>query len=234
MRVPPPRCRDAVEPSTAPDTELIAVVVVEPPDPLPCRIDGGDMCAGRPRGDLRCRACGAIPAVDLERPACVADEHATFGTPQGPIGQRHAGSTESCFPRGLRRGTIPRSFGGRVEESPGTRSAAESARPSASGSLAVLPCQGAQHARIKRRPIGALALDDQFGTAVRRGQRANGKSRRRVAVLNRADIRPSRGLRCRLRVHRATVRQRRGKYENGDPNHRARRLTRATAAIMVV
>ncbi len=88
----------ALEGLAAPDAELVAVLVVEPPDPLPVRGEHTVRRAVRPVRDLALLARRTVPGVQLIRPRRVRHEQGTVGCVLRPVGQGHAGRPEALLP----------------------------------------------------------------------------------------------------------------------------------------
>ncbi len=92
--------RAAREGLAPPDAELVAVLVVEPPDPLAVGREHAVRRAVGPVRDLALLAARAVPGVQLVRPRRVRHEQGAVRGVLGPVGQRHPRRPEPLLPVG--------------------------------------------------------------------------------------------------------------------------------------
>jgi hypothetical protein len=89
-----------------PGAELVAVGVVEPPDPLAVRGRRGVQGAVGPVGDAPVLVRRAVPGVHLPDTAGVGDVDVGFGGVAGPLGHGDARGVEAGAPAGFGFGVV--------------------------------------------------------------------------------------------------------------------------------
>ncbi|CAM5610919.1 hypothetical protein SALBM311S_05971 [Streptomyces alboniger] len=105
--------RPALEGLTAPDPELVAVLVVEPPHPPAVRGEHAVRRAVRPVGHLALLTRRSVPGVQLVGPRRVRHEQGAVRRVLRPVGQGHPGRPEALLPvRHVRHVLVPLGRGG--------------------------------------------------------------------------------------------------------------------------